>query len=181
MSASTSNIEPTIRELQEELYCVKDRCQDIGIQLGLDDDALRQIEECYPDSSNQLRHVLRLWLGKGDASWSKLVTVLRHPVIDEKEMADKLESKYCPVLKASPAPSQECIVLEDPPTPDNAPSSSTTANDEVSTLCTTWFPSVGCMHALLIFLFGAELGYGSGVHTDWLVSCIQWKMNWYMD
>ena len=138
-SASTSNIEPTIRELQEELYCVKDRCQDIGIQLGLDDDALRQIEESYPDSSNQLRHVLRLWLGKGDASWSKLVTVLRHPVIDEKEMADKLESRYCPVLKTSPAPSQECIVLEDPPTPDNAPSSSTTANDEVSTLCTTWF------------------------------------------
>ena len=42
-------------------------------------------------------------------------------------------------------------------------------------------PCVGCMHALLIFLFGAELGYGSGVHIDWLVSCIQWKMNWYID
>ena len=117
-----------IRELQEELHAKRDKCQDIGIQLGLDDDALRQIEERHPDSSNQLRHVLRLWLGKGDASWSKLVTVLRHPVIDEKVLAEKLEAKYCPSLATQSSKTSLVADLDDSVSSDNAPTSSTTTS-----------------------------------------------------
>lgn len=75
---------------------MKEKCQDIGIQLDLDDNSLDRIERMHTtDHSTQLRQILRLWLEREDACWEKLIEVLRVPIIDEEALASKLEAKYC--------------------------------------------------------------------------------------
>ena len=103
---------PSIRQLQEELFLVKEKCQDIGIQLDLDDSSLDKIERTHStDHSTQLRQILRLWLEREDACWENLIKVLRVPIINEEALAIKLEAKYCTIRLAPMASTSQTSVV----------------------------------------------------------------------
>ena len=81
--------------LVQELTSVSDKWQDIGEELGVEQDSLDYIRTKHSDPGDCLREVLRSWLPSCAATWKHIVAVLRTPRIGDSHLADHLEAKYC--------------------------------------------------------------------------------------
>ena len=81
--------------LVQEVTAVRERWQDIGEELGLEQSFLRLIRTNVSDPGNCLREVLRKWLPSCAATWKHVVAVLRIPRIGGSHLAEQLEAKYC--------------------------------------------------------------------------------------
>ena len=62
----------------------------LGVQLGIDDAKLEEIENNYQTTDRRFSEVIKFWL-RGNASaavsWESLVEVLEEPFVDEKGLA----------------------------------------------------------------------------------------------
>ena len=79
----------------QEMTAVCEKWQDMGEELGVEQDLLRRISTNVSDPDDCLREMLRRWLQSCAATWKHIVTVLRTPCIGNSHLADHLEAKYC--------------------------------------------------------------------------------------
>ena len=99
--------------LVQELNAVQQKWEDIGRELGVKQDTLREIRANYSDSGDCLRMVLNEWLEKHCVSWKSIITLLRTPCVGESNLAYQLEAKHCPSEHSSMTIiMQQCIIIE---------------------------------------------------------------------
>ena len=85
-----------LRSITNELGSVIDKWFQIGVQLGLSETKLHQIESDYPTVGRCFSEVISFWLKENTevaVSWKSLVEVLESPFVDEKGLAKKLREK----------------------------------------------------------------------------------------
>ena len=76
-------------------------CYNLGLELRIPPDILDKLEKDFPNPSTFHRKMLMHWLCTGCASWLLLVNALREPLVDEKELANKITSDHpceCSIL-----------------------------------------------------------------------------------
>ena len=81
--------------LVQELSAAQQKWEDIGRELGVKQDTLRDICTNSSDPGDSLRAMLREKLKRDCISWKYIITILRTPHIGESNLADQLETKYC--------------------------------------------------------------------------------------
>ena len=85
-------------DVKEELYKARTKWYDVGLKLKVLMGTLDSIRVQYYDPGDQLCEMLKPWLkgaAKSRPKWEVLVEVLRSPLIEEPNLADHLEGKYC--------------------------------------------------------------------------------------
>ena len=100
--------EPTLKTLLNELHSVRTNWYNIGLELDIPYTELNCFRKMYSDPSDSLREVLIYWLQTNidpPPTWDAVVTALRSPLVNEKNMATQLESKCCtPTREESNSP-----------------------------------------------------------------------------
>ena len=81
--------------LVQELSAAQQKWEDIGRELGVEQDKLRDIRTKYSDPGDSLRMMLREKLKRHCITWKHIITILRTPYVGESNLADQLETKYC--------------------------------------------------------------------------------------
>ena len=95
-----STVVLTVNDLgvvQEELYGARTHWYNIGLKV----DTLDTIRiTCSGEPSECFREVLKRYLQRVTPlpSWRSLVEALRSPTVDQPQLAEKVERKYCCVL-----------------------------------------------------------------------------------
>ena len=82
--------------LVQELSAAKQKWEDIGRELGVEQDTLRDIRTSSSDPGDSLRVMLREKLKRHCITWKYIITILRTPHVGESNLAYQLETKYCP-------------------------------------------------------------------------------------
>ena len=80
----------------QELTAVREKWEDIGQELGVEQYSLRDICTRQFDPGDCLREVLRERLRNCATTWGDSIAVLRSPRIRDFQLADNLEAKYYP-------------------------------------------------------------------------------------
>ena len=79
------------------LFEVRAKWRPIGLELSLTPGTLDAIEQMKINPSDRLEAVLLHWLRvTRGASWKQVIDALRSALVDEIQLAEKLELKYCP-------------------------------------------------------------------------------------
>ena len=89
---------PLVTELDllvQELSAAQQKWEDIGRELGVKNDKLRDIRTNYSDPGDSLRVMLRERLKRHCITWKHIITILRTPYVGESNLAHQLETKYC--------------------------------------------------------------------------------------
>ncbi|XP_019864095.1 PREDICTED: uncharacterized protein LOC109593468, partial [Amphimedon queenslandica] len=88
-----------IKELTSDQHLPCSVWYELGLQLGLYDDRLKDIKADYGESVERFRECMSAWLRgedkvreKGGPSWSSLATAL--DTIDQKSIASYIRNKY---------------------------------------------------------------------------------------
>ena len=81
--------------LVQELSAAQQKWEDIGRELDVEQDTLRDIRTKYSDPGDSLRMMLREKLERHCITWKYIVTILRTPHVGESNLAYQLETKYC--------------------------------------------------------------------------------------
>ena len=90
---------PLVTELEllvQELSAAKQKWDDIGRELGVKQDTLRDIRTNSSDPGDSLRMMLREKLKRHCITWKYIISILRTPHVGESNLAYQLETKYCP-------------------------------------------------------------------------------------
>ena len=82
--------------LVQELSAAQQKWEDIGRELGVEQDTLRDIRINYSDPGDSLRMMLTEKLKRHCITWKYIITILRTPHVGESNLAYQLETKYCP-------------------------------------------------------------------------------------
>ena len=89
--------DPTLRDVCDDLGDVKYKWFEIGIQLGIPRNTLKQFEK----EADPLSAAVDYWL-KGNAvesavpvSWKSIVIALKSAYVGEPALAEKIDKKYC--------------------------------------------------------------------------------------
>ena len=82
--------------LVQELSAAQQKWEAIGRELGVKQEKLRDIRTTYSDSADCLKVMLNEWLEQYCIDWRYIITNLRTPDVGESELANQLETKYCP-------------------------------------------------------------------------------------
>ena len=91
-------VEPSLKALLHELYPVRASWYNIGIELDIPYTTLDCFKQNYSDQLELMREMLKHWLKTAvdpPPSWEAVVTALRLPTVNEKNVAGQLESKHC--------------------------------------------------------------------------------------
>ena len=91
-------IEPSLKALLNELHPVCASWYNIGLELDIPYPALNCFKLVYSDQLDLMREMLMYWLDTTfdpRPTWEAVVKALRSPIVDKKNVADQLESKYC--------------------------------------------------------------------------------------
>ena len=86
---------PSVSLVAQELTAVREKWQDIGEELGVQQSSLRYIRTKNSNPGDCLWEMLSKLLENCTTSWKDIVAVLRTPNIGESHLADHLEEKYC--------------------------------------------------------------------------------------
>ena len=81
-----------------ELYPVRASWYFIGLELGISHWIMNKINHIYLNPLDLLRETLKHWLQTAVGprpTWRAVVTALKSPLINEKNIAAQLEEKYC--------------------------------------------------------------------------------------
>ena len=85
-----------MKNIVNELSTLIDKWYEIGVQLGVSESKLRQIEADHTTVGRRFSEVISFWL-KGNTqvamNWESLVIVLESSFVDEKGLAKKLREK----------------------------------------------------------------------------------------
>ena len=82
--------------LVQELSAARQKWEDIGRELDVKQDKLRDIHTKYSDPGDSLRAILSERLKRHYITWKYIITILRTPHVGESNLAYQLETKYCP-------------------------------------------------------------------------------------
>ena len=82
--------------LVQELSAAQQKWEDIGRELSVEQDTLRDIRTNYSDPGDSLRAMFREKLKRHCITWKHIITILRTPHVGESNLAYQLETKYCP-------------------------------------------------------------------------------------
>ena len=91
-----------LRVLLNELHPVRASWYKIGLELDIPHTELDCFEQKYSDPSDLLCEVLKYWLKTSidpPPTWEAVVTALRSRIVNEKNVAAQLESKYCTLVQ----------------------------------------------------------------------------------
>ena len=90
------NQKPKLKDLLEELVDISDKWHGLGLQLGLNEGALKGINSDHPKNSQDcLRETLRTWLDvEPRATWHTLCAALRRKTVGAETLASSLVAKY---------------------------------------------------------------------------------------
>ena len=90
------NQKPKLKDLLEELVDISDKWHGLGLQLGLNEGALKGINSDHPKNSQDcLRETLRTWLDvEPRATWHTLCAALRSRTVGAETLASSLVAKY---------------------------------------------------------------------------------------
>ena len=94
-----AHTEPSLKVLLNELHPVRVSWYKIGLQLDIPHTTLDCFKENYSDQTDLLCEMLKHWLDTAvdpPPSWKAVVTALRSPTVNKKNIAELLELKYCP-------------------------------------------------------------------------------------
>ena len=86
----------------EELYGVRTHWYNMGLKLKLKANTLDAIKsKCSGDPSECFREILKRYLQRVTPlpSWRSLVEALRSPIVDQPQLAEEVERRYCQALK----------------------------------------------------------------------------------
>ena len=105
--------EPSLKALLNGLHPVRGSWYKIGLLLDIPHTTLDCFKQNYSDQSDLMCEMLKHWLDTAvdPPSWEAVVTALRSPIVNKKNIAELLELKYCP---------QKQEVKEDPNNPTKA-------------------------------------------------------------
>ena len=113
--------------LEEELFDVKKKWYNIGLQLKVSDTKLDEIDGvCGGDIEKGLRRMLQEWRKQIETlpSWTDLVKALRCRTVNEQILAKNLEDRYTDAASRSASgrasTQQQQIVLYSTPSPQAA-------------------------------------------------------------
>ena len=81
--------------LVRELSAAQQKWEDIGRELGVKQNTLNEIHTNCSDSEDCLRVMLSKWLERHCITLKGIVAILRTPDVEEHQLADQLEAKYC--------------------------------------------------------------------------------------
>ena len=82
--------------LVQELSAAQQKWEDIGRELGVEQDKLRDIRTNSSDPGDSLRMMLREKLKRHCIVWKQIIAVLRSSCVGEFHLADHLEAKCYP-------------------------------------------------------------------------------------
>lgn len=108
---------PKQADLERELFFVKKKWYNIGLQLGVCEDRLEEIEsECCGDFEKGLRYMLREWRKQIEPrpSWAGLVSALRVCTVNEQDLAINLEERFV-VIESTDGPAHASPMSASPP------------------------------------------------------------------
>ena len=83
-----------IREVIIETADVLCSWEELGVSLGVSSKQLERISSQYSSILRCHYQVLRHWIIELGGSWEGLVAALRHDLVNQKDLATKLETKY---------------------------------------------------------------------------------------
>ena len=89
-------LELDLRNVTNELVSVMAKWYLIGVQLGINDVKLEEIENNYQRADRRFFEVINFWLWGNTpvaVSWESLVEVLESPFVNEKGLARRLREK----------------------------------------------------------------------------------------
>ena len=87
---------------EDELVNVREWWYPLGLQLKVRLEMLDRIRAQFPDPKDGLRETLETWLTTSDnASWKALTDALKSQSVKGYQIANYLESKYCPMKDMS--------------------------------------------------------------------------------
>ena len=91
---------PTLVQLSEVVCDIpSDKMKRLAIQLGLDWNEAGEIQLVHDDPFYQFMDMLTKWRRKkyltGQYTWKYFIAALKSGVVNEKNLADKLQKEYC--------------------------------------------------------------------------------------
>ena len=77
------------------LYTVSEMWYDIGFSLQVRGSDLEDLKQSDDDNLTKLKKVIDIWKDTKSSSvtWEKIITVMEDPVIDKKEIADRIRKE----------------------------------------------------------------------------------------
>lgn len=93
--------------LQHELFDIRGKWYNIGVQIGVDNGTLQSIKSECSDSGDALREVLTDWLKK-TPTWEALFRALRSRPVGASDTADKLQREMKDRLFPESVPEGKC-------------------------------------------------------------------------
>ena len=108
-----SSVEPTLKELLNELHPVQAKWFNIGLELGIPHNTLNGFKQMYTIPLDLMREMLMHWLDTAvdpQPTWEAVVAALRSAIVDKKKVAEQLESKYCAPVQHTGEESNSSIV-----------------------------------------------------------------------
>ena len=90
--------EPSLIDLLQELHPVCTSWYNIGLLLHIPHTTLDRFKQTYTDPLELMREMLKHWLDATTdppPTWEAVITALKSPLVNKKNVAAQLESKYC--------------------------------------------------------------------------------------
>ena len=88
----------SLKVLLNALHPVRASWYKIGLELDIPHTELDCFERMYSDPTDLMCEMLKCWLKTAvdpHPTWEAIVAALRSPIVNEKNIAEQLESKYC--------------------------------------------------------------------------------------
>ena len=100
---SLPTLDLTLSDVLEETVTASGKWYEIGLRLGVSDWKLDCIRSEQLKLTERLRETLKAWLqqGKTESTWMTLVEALRSKTVEEYQLADALNHRYCQSAKNS--------------------------------------------------------------------------------
>ena len=96
--------------LQDELYDVRGKWYNIGVQIDIDIGTLQSIKSEFSDNGDALRELLTHWL-KREPTWEALFRALRSRPVGAHDIAEKLQREMKDQLFSHSVPEGSYLIV----------------------------------------------------------------------
>lgn len=101
-----------LKTVLKALYKSRTKWYYVGLDLGVPEDVLEDIEKRRDDLVDCLREMLKVVLKREEpVTWRVVVEALRSPTVGLDQLAEEVEAKYCPLPTPDTAQGMQKIVL----------------------------------------------------------------------
>ena len=111
-----ASVEPTLKELLNELHPVRATWFNIGLELGIPHTTLNSFQQMHAKPLDLMREMLMHWLDRTvdpRPTWEAVVKALRSPIVEMQNVAEQLELKYCAPVQCTKEESNSSIRIEE--------------------------------------------------------------------